>query len=751
MDKDFKSKLDELNTSILQAKKVLNDRRKELVSKSATDEINNEIDLIDYELSHFGENSDYNYMIKSVKDLGNKEISEVDKLELISDLENCFQTYELDFDIRNHNSTDELNAYLEKLYVGKYDAMVRLNKYLETSEVYQKALKGDEIVVADEEVDYFEEDMKKEEAKNAKKRKILYGILGVTGIAIIAGLAIKTHSRDAKLAANENASNENEIENEVLDKGAMYQALVDLGYDPYAASLMVENFSTDTIKVLMDKGFPIKAVEFYATESDFNLDYLSDYEDAREKFEFTAAEIVDYVNRAHLIDETNFYEEESIIQIVDILAAINNKEIISMDNINLNYSFHTSNNHIVDKYLFHLDELNEDDIKKLDALQHFAKEGTDLDKFLTKLAPLVQNVLRNPHDNAKKEMLYKYFNIFGRSLNGFTNEPGAMSDDKEFNEAAQLNGYFEYFFASQAFVEPYFAFTYPKELQNIDLIELEKIYYMFSYKQYGEEVMNKRMEEVLKHSEYVQYKEQILQYFKIHDLEDLIDTALLGPEFTELCQNGGKYKDIEKDVQSGRGYGYSSGTGSSSSSMTKKTNTTTNTTTNRSTTSTGSSSSTGATTTTTSGAGGNVTVTGSYGSTTTTYTDSGQCDEQVTQTPAGPETTTWNQGGDERTETTGAGDVTITWEQGGQSEITIETPAGEETITWDEVTEEVTETIIQEETPAIPPKPGDNYYWDPASNSWIQIIDAGEEEITWDDARLNTNDIMILTRRGGRC
>ncbi len=271
-----------------------------------------------------------------------------------------------------------------------------------------------------------------------------------------------------------------EIEEELSSN---VKSLKELGYDEYYAKLMDENFNEDVIQSLLSMPY-IATVENYATVKEFNLNYLEDYENARSVFNITNEEAVDYVNRAYLIQSTNFYDDAAINQIVEIVMALDKKELFTQDNASLAQSFNTSFNRIVDNYLF--GATTEEDINKLNALQYFAKDGSDMDKFLTRLGTMTQAILTEPDNDNHKLDVYNYINIFATSLNGYTNEPSALTDDEEFNNDAILNDYFDWYIGYNSFVAP----LYPVFVSEEYLYSWENLQYLMTTALEGPEFKN---------------------------------------------------------------------------------------------------------------------------------------------------------------------------------------------------------------------------------------------------------------------
>lgn len=255
-----------------------------------------------------------------------------------------------------------------------------------------------------------------------KHRKKIVAVGGLVVLCVVVGVAAKSCSRN-----NGPAKNPTGIESEYDNNKALIEELMTYGVDKNTAFQ-------------------------YATADGFNIDYLNDYEATRIKYGITAPEAVDYVNRSYSIQTTNFYEGATIDQIVEVVKAIDNKEVFTQDNANIAQSFNTTFNRIVDNRLFGV--TTEADIAKLDALPHFAKEGSDMDKFLTEFATISKKVISNPADIDSKNEMYKYLSTYALSLNGFTNEDPDFPVEKPYNENAQLNDYYDWYIAYNSFIAP---------------------------------------------------------------------------------------------------------------------------------------------------------------------------------------------------------------------------------------------------------------------------------------------------------
>lgn len=247
--------------------------------------------------------------------------------------------------------------------------------------------------------------------------------------------------------------------------------LVDKGYSEYLAVVMLNNLPNDVIDTLLQVPY-IAAIEEYAQAKDLNLNYIEDYEDARIKYEITADKAVDYVNRAYQIQATGFYPDATINEIVEVVMALDNKTLFTTNNANLAQSFNTSFNGVVEHALF--GNTTADDVKKLDALQYFATEGSDMDLFLTEFATITQKVLANPTDEAAKKEAYNYIATFALTLNGFKNTDEDIKIEQPYSTNAQVKDYYDWYMAYNSFIAP----LYPLYINDTNYPEFEYLQYV---------------------------------------------------------------------------------------------------------------------------------------------------------------------------------------------------------------------------------------------------------------------------------
>ena len=314
----------------------------------------------------------------------------------------------------------------------------------------------------------------KEEKDNILKKhwKKIVGVISAIILIIVIMLLAKSCNKQINNTSTENTKDPYSIETmyENVDK-AKLKKLVDKGYDEYIAVVMLNNLPSDVIDTLLQVPY-IAAIEEYAQAKDLNLNYIEDYEDARIKYEITADKAVDYVNRAYQIQSTGFYQDATINEIVEVVMALDNKTLFTTNNANLAQSFNTSFNGVVEHALF--GNTTADDVKKLDALQYFAAEESDMDLFLTELATITKKVLANPTDEAAKKEAYNYIATFALTLNGFKNTDEDIKIEQPYSTNAQVKDYYDWYMAYNSFIAP----LYPLYINDTNYPEFEYLQYV---------------------------------------------------------------------------------------------------------------------------------------------------------------------------------------------------------------------------------------------------------------------------------
>lgn len=286
---------------------------------------------------------------------------------------------------------------------------------------------------------------------NRNKKKIA-AIGGATVLCVSIILIAKSCTKDIKNSKNnDDLDNKTNIEQtyENANKETI-KALVNKGYSEYAAMLMAENFDENTINTIQTKPYS-PLVENYATEKEFNYDYLLDYEDARNTYNLTSDKVVDYVNRSVKIQETGFYEDATINDIVGVVKSIDDQTLFKKEGDKEEQTIYASLTNIYNSYSF-TNETQEENIKKLDALKYFAKDGSELSLFLNEYATLMQNVLStkgNTEESDKaKQNVYNYLDTFANTF------AGNKYDIDNVNENAVIEDTYDWNVAYHSFVLP---------------------------------------------------------------------------------------------------------------------------------------------------------------------------------------------------------------------------------------------------------------------------------------------------------
>lgn len=324
---------------------------------------------------------------------------------------------------------------------------------------------------------------------------------------------------------SDSLTEEEKKENERQEKNI--KALTEKGYNEAKAKLMAVNFDQATIDALIEAYNP--EVEKYANCKEFNISYLEDYDYVINTYSLTSLKTVDYVNRSYKIAETNFYEGASIDDIVKVVMSIDNKDLYKYENGALAQSFNTAFNPMVDRFLF--GTVSDEDINKMDALQYFAKEGSDMDDFLKTYGTLAKNVLSNPQNKESKDKLFNFISIFALSFGGYSNEDleKVITTDEKFNQDAMVIDYVDWFIAYNSFIAPLYPINAPITPEEPKKPEIPA---------------NATEEEIAKiNAEYelalAEFKIATLdydaQFGKIAEIQDIIISALQGPEMANIC------------------------------------------------------------------------------------------------------------------------------------------------------------------------------------------------------------------------
>lgn len=270
----------------------------------------------------------------------------------------------------------------------------------------------------------------------------------------------------------------------------VYKLTNTIGYDNSAATNMVKNFDSEELEKILNTKYDNR-IELYANESDFLLHNLQDYEDARNKFNLTPSETVDYVNRANLIWATRFFGKEAqTIQIVEMLISISNKDTYLDAHANITESIVATLTQIANNYVF--GNITGEDLVKMSAIKFFAKEGTDLHDFLNTFEEL--STLSLNGDKNAKDKLFDYLCTFTITLNSYNNEDNVRNlinakeltsiklldieeytaiHGQNFVNNAKVNNYFDWFFIVDSFITPLTpTFGTNEKYQHIDELEI---------------------------------------------------------------------------------------------------------------------------------------------------------------------------------------------------------------------------------------------------------------------------------------
>jgi len=167
----------------------------------------------------------------------------------------------------------------------------------------------------------------------------------------------------------------------------------------------------------------------YANIDGYNIEYLSDYKEADESYNLTTSEAVDFVNRAHNIQETGFLANEDTNKVVGVINAIDDQTILKDEESNNLQLVVSELTNVYNGYLH--DNQTEEAINKLNALKEMDKEGTELDKFLTKYGEEARNVFNNPKSTEEKMDIYNLLTDYVNGYAGIQNEGLIVTDTQD--------------------------------------------------------------------------------------------------------------------------------------------------------------------------------------------------------------------------------------------------------------------------------------------------------------------------------
>ncbi len=425
--------------------------------------------------------------LDKVKEDAKKELEDL-RIELRLAKRRNYSTKDIEEDIEyNEKIIEKINAYksnnldLEKLendlntlanttdnsekisIMATYNSHIRIEKencIREIEEIIKNEVQEEDMDAEYTEVEDLDNDNKMSLKDRTKKqlekvgnflsrnKKKIAAIGGTIVLCVSIILIAKSCSKDIK-NSNNNTTSKTENTYENTNKETI-EALVNKGYSEYAAMLMAENFDENTINTIQTKPYS-PLVENYATEKEFNYDYLLDYEDARTIYNIASNKAVDYVNRSVKIQETGFYEDATINDIVGVVKSIDDQTLFKKEGDTEEQTIFASLTNIYNSYSF-TNETQENNIKKLDALKYFDKDGSELSLFLNEYATLMQNVLStkgNTEESDKaKQNVYNYLDTFANTF------AGNKYDIENVNENAVIEDTYDWNVAYHSFILP---------------------------------------------------------------------------------------------------------------------------------------------------------------------------------------------------------------------------------------------------------------------------------------------------------
>ncbi len=343
--------------------------------------------------------------------------------------------------------------------------------------------KHDDPFTEDEELEYEEEEEEKEKVSVFTKiktfcKKHTKALRNTAiGIAAVAVIAAASYGISKLIDRDNNNDNDNDLGYEDLDQQdpnlvetvygtvsrEQLEALINKGYTEYASIMMLLNFDQDTIATILKAPY-LPEIENYVTVKEFKFDYLKDYEDARNKYNHPSENIVDYVNRSYEINNLNFFDEATIADTVEVVEAIDSQELMTVGNNDVANSLNNSFNSVLNNSLY--GTVTEQDLVKVTTMPLFAKEGTDLHRFLTTYSTLAEEAIRTNSEEARNKM-FTFLSIFTYNLfNNNHSESIPFTDDEEFNEAATVTNLYDWWIAKNSFVTPLYSTYCPYDFED---------------------------------------------------------------------------------------------------------------------------------------------------------------------------------------------------------------------------------------------------------------------------------------------
>ena len=213
----------------------------------------------------------------------------------------------------------------------------------------------------------------------------------------------------------------------------------------------------------------------------------------------------DMKNRANEIAKTEFFSDLYNSDIVKLLEVIDSKQLDSLEYANFKQISITTFNQIMINYF--TDSLTENDINKLNALRYYAKDNSDLDRFLETYTTLLQDILRNPYNQTFKDKMIDYIRVFADSINGFTENSTVLTSDGTFNENAIVNDYLDWAMVYDGIINPTTPFMVSRTVEDIDGSILENIMFL----------NDEDREAYINNNGLSEYKNGIMSYIKLQE------------------------------------------------------------------------------------------------------------------------------------------------------------------------------------------------------------------------------------------
>ena len=188
-----------------------------------------------------------------------------------------------------------------------------------------------------------------------------------------------------------------------------------------------------------------------------NPSYIQDIKNA---YNLTDEEAYDLINRAYKIYQSGFYGEVPLNQIIQVLDAINDQDINRVENAALDQSINAALTEIYNHYAY--GKIVEADLNKVNALEYFARDNTELDKILETYQGLLYNLLASQGDAAKTEAarnaILEFLEVFANSRAGFVPEDTTLSTESIAKyPSANITDPFQWGIFWESFCKPMFS------------------------------------------------------------------------------------------------------------------------------------------------------------------------------------------------------------------------------------------------------------------------------------------------------